>query len=84
MIVTQAKIEPLRTIHRLEAVEKKCKGTQVAEEAAQLLKLYFRMPRTCNRGNWLRLAQAGALVPLNAAELKRLEQIAAEAEPIFA
>jgi hypothetical protein len=31
----------------------------------------------------LDLAQAGALVPLNVAEGKIIEQIAAEAEPIF-
>jgi hypothetical protein len=39
MAVKHARVELLRTIHQLEAVENKCKGTPVAEEAAQLLKL---------------------------------------------
>lgn len=39
MTVKHAKLELLRVIHQLEVVEKKCKGTPVAEEAAQLLKV---------------------------------------------
>jgi hypothetical protein len=39
MAVKHARVELLRTIRQLEAVEKKCKGTPVAEDAAQLLKL---------------------------------------------
>jgi hypothetical protein len=38
MAVKQAKIELLRAIHQLEAVEKKCKGTPAGDEAATLLK----------------------------------------------
>ena len=37
--VKQAKIDLLRAIRQLETVEKKCKGTQAADEAAALLKL---------------------------------------------
>lgn len=39
MAVKQAKLELLRVIHQLETVEKKCKGSPSADEAAQLLKL---------------------------------------------
>ncbi len=39
MTVKQAKLELLRVIHQLELVEKKCKGTPIAGEATQLLKL---------------------------------------------
>jgi hypothetical protein len=39
MAVKQAKIDLLRAIHQLETVEKKCKGTQAGDEAAELLKL---------------------------------------------
>jgi hypothetical protein len=39
MAVKQAKVELLRAIHQLEAVEKKCKGTPVGDEASQLLTL---------------------------------------------
>jgi hypothetical protein len=39
LAVKQSRLELVRIIHQLQMVEKKCKGTTAADEAAQLLKL---------------------------------------------